>query len=257
MPKIPFPSRLHWGLFLALICLSSCTPQWLFQPKELGYTGPETILVEPYEHILQPSDKIILSVWGHDELGVGSAFSVFSSTLEQGKYISIDARGEITLPLIGEVKISELSAREADLYLTSLFSKYLKDPIVYLRILSLEVTIIGEIYTPANYQLDKEPFSLIELIGEAGGFTDYADRSKIRILRTHPDGSLEELYFDLTDRDVLFVRDLSLRSRDVIYIPERRAKQFEQTVSGKIVPIVGAIGSVALIMSIVNSINGG
>lgn len=257
MKQAKFSPALLAALGLFICSLSACTPQWLFQPKELGYTGPETILVEPYEHILQPSDKIILSVWGHDELGVGSAFSVFSSTLEQGKYIAIDARGEITLPLIGEVKISELSAREADLYLTSLFSKYLKDPIVYLRILSLEVTVIGEINTPANYQLDKEPFSLLELVGEAGGFTEYADPSKVRILRTHPDGSLEEMFFDLTDRDVLFLQDLSLRSRDVIYVPERRAKQFEQTVSGKIVPIVGAIGSIALILSIINSVQGG
>ncbi|MEL6843676.1 MAG: SLBB domain-containing protein, partial [Bacteroidota bacterium] len=150
-----------------------------------------------------------------------------------------------------------LSAREADLYLTSLFSKFLKDPIVYLRVLSLEVTVIGEVNNPANYQLDKEPFSLVELIGEAGGFTDYADVSKIRILRTHPDGSLEEIYYDLTDRDVLFVKDLSLRSRDVIYIPERRAKQFEKTVSGKIAPLVGVLGSIALIMSIINSLQSG
>ena len=42
-------------------------------------------------------------VWGHDELGVGSSFSVYSSTLEQGKFISIDKSGEITLPLIGKV----------------------------------------------------------------------------------------------------------------------------------------------------------
>ncbi|MFK7921831.1 MAG: polysaccharide biosynthesis/export family protein, partial [Bacteroidia bacterium] len=168
MKKSCFQSALLWASVVILCSFSACTPQWLFQPKELGYTGPETVTVEPHEHILQPSDKIILSVWGHDELGVGSAFSVFSSTLEQGKFIAIDARGEITLPLIGEVKISDLSAREADLYLTKLFSKYLKDPIVYLRILSLEVTLIGEVRTPANYQLDKEPFSIIELIGEAG-----------------------------------------------------------------------------------------
>lgn len=213
--------------------------------------------VEPFEHVLQPDDKIIISIWGHDDLGVGSTFSVYSSTLEQGKYLSIDARGEVTLPLIGAVEIKNLTAREANLYLTKLFSKFIKDPIVYLRILSLSVTVLGEVATPGSYFIDEERKTLLEIIGDAGGFTNYADLSKVRILRTYADQSLEELYFDLTDRDVLFLQDLGLRSNDVIYVPERRAKQFEQTVSGKLVPVVGALGSLALILSILNTNRGG
>ncbi len=240
-----------------LLTLSACTPQWMFQEKELPYTGPSMVKIEPFEHVLQPDDKIIISIWGHDELGVGSTFSVYSSTLEQGKYLSIDARGEVTLPLIGEVKIANLTSREANLYLTKLLSKYIKDPIVYLRILSLSVTVLGEVATPGTYLVDEERKTLLEIIGDAGGFTNYADIAAVRILRTHPDQSLEELNFDLTDKDVLFLQDLGLRSNDVVYVPERRSKQFEQTVSGKLVPVVGALGSLALILSIINANKGG
>ncbi|MEM6803927.1 MAG: polysaccharide biosynthesis/export family protein [Bacteroidota bacterium] len=206
-----------------------------------------------HEHIIQMDDKITISVWGHDELGVGSSFSVYSSTLEQGKYISIDKSGEITLPLIGKVKLEGLTAREADLYIRQLYSKYVKNPIVYLRVLSHSVTVLGEVSSPGNYLIDKQQKSLLELIGDAGGFSKYANKREIKILRKHPDGELEEIDVDLTNIETLYTTDLALRSRDIIYVPERKTKELESVVSGKVVPIVGVLGSLALIWSLTRS----
>ena len=243
------------GSLILFVCLmqTACTPQWLFQHKEYDVAVSPKIKEIPYEHILQPDDKIILSIWGHDDLGVGSSFSVYSSTLDQGKYISIDNQGEITLPLIGKVELAGLTAREADLYIARLYSKYLKNPIVYLRALNNTITLLGEVSTPGNYVLDKQRKSLLEVVGDAGGFTKYADKSQIKILRRHPNADIEEIIIDLTEIETLYTTDISLRSRDVIYIPERRAKQFESVVSGKIAPVVGVIGSVAILLSLIQS----
>ena len=241
-----------YSIFILALLFQACTPQWLFQPKDLPYEGVKKIVKNEYEHILGPDDKITISVWGHDELGVGSSFSVYSSTLEQGKYITIDTQGEITLPLIGKVEIQGLTAREADLYIRQLYAKYVKNPIVYLRVLSHTVTMLGEVNTPGNYFIDKQNKSLIEIIADAGGFTNYADKTQIRIIRQDIQGNITEIPIDLTDIETLYRSDLSLRSKDVIYIPEKRSKQFEQVVTGKIVPVVGVIGSVALLLSLVN-----
>ena len=244
---------LGFGILVGCIWQTACTPQWLFQHKENEAVVMQKIKEIPYEHILQADDKIILSIWGHDDLGVGSSFSVYSSTLDQGKYISIDNQGEITLPLIGKVKIAGLTAREADLYIARLYSKYLKNPIVYLRALNNTITLLGEVNTPGNYVLDKERKSLLEIIGDAGGFTNYADKTQIKILRRLENAEMEEIQIDLTEIETLYEVDISLRSRDVIYIPERRAKQFESVVSGKIAPVVGVIGSIAILLSLIQS----
>lgn len=247
--KIP---ALPW-LFLLMLGSWGCTPQWLFQHKDYMPTQLEPVMSENHEHIIQMDDKITISVWGHDELGVGSSFSVYSSTLEQGKFISIDKSGEITLPLIGKVELEGLTAREADLYIRQLYSKFVKNPIVYLRVLSHSVTILGEVSSPGNYLIDKQEKTLLELIGDAGGFSKFANKKKIVILRKDLDDNLEEIIIDLTDIETLFTQDLAVRSRDVIYIPERRSKELESVVTGKVVPIVGVVGSLALIYSLTKS----
>ncbi|MEO0470243.1 MAG: polysaccharide biosynthesis/export family protein [Bacteroidota bacterium] len=238
-------------IFLSFL-LSACRPQQLFMESAIPYTGPEVIQVDEYEHVLQSDDKVIVSVWGHDELGVGSTFSVYSSTLEQGKYISINQQGNISLPLIGTVELAGLTLREANLYLKQLFSRYVKSPIVYIRVLSLQVSVIGEVNVPGNYELDKERTSLLSVLASAQGMTKFADKENIRIMRTHDDGELEEININLTDRTTLFRTDLSLRSRDVVYVPERPGKYFEESLSGKIVPLVGILGSVAITLSLLN-----
>lgn len=236
-----------------MLLLSSCTPQWLFQHKDIPYHEEYSFSPDNYEHLIQPDDKITLSIWGHEELGVGSTFSIYSSNLEQGKYLIIDRQGEVSLPLIGKVKLSGLTAREADLYLRQLYAKYVINPIIYLRVLSHTVTVLGEVKTPGNYLIDKQVKSLIEILGDAGGFTDYADASVIKIIRNHPVSMPEEITVDLTDMETLSVSSLALRRGDIIYIPERRGKRFEQVLTGKIVPIVGAIGSIAIALSLINN----
>ncbi|MEL6676475.1 MAG: polysaccharide biosynthesis/export family protein [Bacteroidota bacterium] len=253
--KIPV-ARINISLYLSgllLVLFPACTPQLLFQKQEGQQLTDQVTLADLEEHILQQEDKITISIWGHEELGVGSQFSVYSSTLEQGKYISINARGEVTLPLVGTVEIAGLTVREADLYLRKLYSKYVHNPIIYLRILDHRVTILGEVRNPGNYSLDRQQKSLIEVIGDAGGLTDFADADAIIIVRHTETGGKKEIKVDLTLMETLYTQDLSLHSRDIIYVPERRAKQFERTVSGKVVPVVGALASIALILSILNN----
>ncbi|MEM7658913.1 MAG: polysaccharide biosynthesis/export family protein [Bacteroidota bacterium] len=258
-PSISAVRSLHL-LRLFLLCLggcllSSCTPQWLFQHQDIPNQAPLPPPLPTYEHLIQPDDKINLSVWGHDDLGVGSAFSVYSSSLEQGKYISVDQEGQISLPLIGVVKLSGLTAREANLYLTRLYKKYIQNPIVYLRILSHQVTILGEVNSPGNFFLPKQRSTLIELIGEASGFTNFADKRQIRIIRTHQNQEKEEIEVDLTLYETLYDSKLFLQNEDLIYIPERRAKRSSEFIGTNLVPIVGVIGSLALVLSLLNSNN--
>ena len=242
------------GFLLSCLCLgigAGCTPQWLFEHQETPLYPDWPDMDPSYEHIIQPDDKITLSIWGHDELGVGSSFSVYSSTLESGKYIVIDQQGQVSLPLIGKVELSGLTAREADLFLNKLYSKYVRNPIIYLRVLNHTITLLGEVNSPGNYALVKQQTPLIEILGEAGGFTKYADKSRIKILRHHPEEEWEEIFIDLTDIETLQNSSLILRSQDLVYVPERRMKTLEQSIGSTLVPVVGVLGTLSIIISLI------
>ncbi|MEM6262693.1 MAG: polysaccharide biosynthesis/export family protein [Bacteroidota bacterium] len=237
-------------------CLfQACTPQWLFQHKEgenLQALQLRTFPVQINEHLIQPDDRVTLSVWGNDELGIGSTFSVYSSNEEFGKYLVIDQNGEVSIPMLGTVKLAGLSAREANLYLTQLYSKYIRDPIVYTRVLNHQVTIMGEVRNPGNYELDRQRKSLLEVIGEANGFTDFADKTRLTIIRQTADSTLNEIPVDLTDVETLYDKKLILQKNDVIYVPERRAK-FLGSIGVPVVSIAGGIiTSVAFLLTIIN-----
>jgi polysaccharide export outer membrane protein len=173
---------------------------------------------------------------------------VHNSTLESGKYIILNEKGEIDLPLIGKIKLQGLNIREANLLLEGRYNKFLHDPIIRLRVLSRKVTILGEVNAPGNYELDAVDKNLMEIVGEAAGFTDYADLSKVTIVR-RKGNEQEKLHFDLTDEETLFMVDLTLRDRDLIYVPERRGKEADK-VAGRLVPIAGLVGSAALLISV-------
>jgi polysaccharide export outer membrane protein len=238
------------GSLLLLLLLSSCTPQWMFQEKELmdAQELPKALSELP-EQSLKAGDKITLSVWGHDELGVGSTYSVYSSTEASGKYLIIDKLGEISLPLLGKQKVGGLTVREANLMLEGRYAQFLKDPIIQLRVLSHRVTVLGEVNKAGNYELDRAGLGLLEVVGEAGGFSQYADLRKVSIFRQDEQGKKQELKVDLTDKMSLYRPELVLQDKDLIYVPERRAKQFDR-VSSRLVPVVGLIGSGILLVSI-------
>ena len=235
---------------LALLLFPSCTPQWMFQEKELAAPYTKAIPSDTtFEHILQPDDKITISVWGHEDLEVGSIFDVYSSTEASGKYLLIDLKGEVTLPLVNTVKLSGLTVREANLLLEGRYAQFLNDPIIHFRVLSHQVTILGEVRAAGNFPIEKERMTLLEAIGEAGGFSDFADLSRVTIIRSAHLAPKAELVFDFTDKETLYTSDMVLRDKDIIYVPERRAKEFAKK-SASLVPVVGLMGSAALLISL-------
>jgi len=236
-------------ILTSLLLSVGCTPQLMFQEKEhTDIDFDQAIPKATYEPLLKAGDKVTLSIWGHEELGVGSTFSAFNSSLESGKYLEIDPQGTLVLPLIGAQKIAGLSVREANLLLTAQLKQYIKEPIIQIRIMSHQATVIGEVQTPGNYSLKRINYKLLEGVEDAGGLSDYADKSKLTIIRTE-DGKQQKLVFDLTDRETSYLQDIVLHDRDVIYVPERRAKEADK-VTGRLVPIAGLIGSAVVLISV-------
>jgi RNA polymerase sigma factor (sigma-70 family) len=82
----------------------------------------------------------------------------------------------------------------------------------------IEVTIGGQIRRPARMAIPAgQPLTVAGLIAKAGGFTDTANRSKVRVARIQPDRSLKTMFFDLTKDEGDFV----LETGDIVYVPEK------------------------------------
>jgi len=91
--------------------------------------------------------------------------------------VTVQHGGEISFPLLGDVDVNGLTAREVRETLTRLLAKdYLVDPQVAVRVKehrSQWITVVGEVARPGKYFLQGSK-TLLELLTEAGGFTSQA-----------------------------------------------------------------------------------
>jgi polysaccharide export outer membrane protein len=103
--------------------------------------------------------------------------------------MTVQHGGEIPFPLLGDVKVSGLTAREVRETLTSLLAKdYLVDPQVVVKVKehrSQWTTLVGEVQRPGKYFLQGSK-TLLDLLTEAGGFTIQASGE---VLVSRPDES--------------------------------------------------------------------
>jgi polysaccharide export outer membrane protein len=202
-----------------------------------------------FEKPLAADDKITLSVWDHDDISIGSIHSIYSLIEENGKWIAIDEQGEVKLPLVGRVKLAGLTTREATLYLEKIYSKYIQNPIINLRVLNNQVTILGEVKKPGNYIFSSDNIRLVNLVANADGFTDYARTTEIKIIR----GTVkpEEKLLDYTNTYSLMGPDAMLRPGDVVYVPPTKGKTSDRVMS-KLIPIASIITALVLVFTLVN-----
>ena len=106
--------------------------------------------------------------------------------------VRVSAGGIIQFPLIGEVPVAGLTVSEVQEKLRQLLEKdYLVNPQVTVFIEEYStVSIVGEIKKPGVYPI-KGRLTVVELISLAEGFSKIAAPNKVKVVRTHPDGTKE------------------------------------------------------------------
>lgn len=198
------------------------------------------------EKVLMPDDKIMVSVWDHDALSVGSLQSVYSLQEEYGKWVMLDAKGEVKLPQIGNVKLQGLTVREATALLEKTYSQFVQKPNVNIRVLNNQVTVLGEVRAQGNYIFSSDNIRLVDLIGKAQGFTDYAKTKNVQIVRNE-----KQFKVDLTNAYNVSNPDVVIYPGDVVYVPPAGNKSFDRF-SMKLIPIASLITAIAIIYSVTN-----
>ncbi|MEM7035682.1 MAG: response regulator, partial [Bacteroidota bacterium] len=162
------------AIMLLLCLVTGCAPSaYVYHGMDAQMHVPQELKIHE-AHRIQPDDKVSLSIWNNDDMSVGSVFGIYNSNEVYGKWVLVDARGFATLPLIGNVHLAGKSTTEAAELLQEMYGKEIREPVIVVRVLNREVTVTGEVKEPGNFILDKEKYTLAEVLGKAEGFTDYA-----------------------------------------------------------------------------------
>ena len=93
----------------------------------------------------------------------------------------VDARGNVVLPLLGEIVAPGRTAEQLADTLRQAYRKYLNNPSIQVTVLR-RVSVQGEVVKPGLYPADAT-ITVGDLVSLAGGVTPNANRDKIRLVR--------------------------------------------------------------------------
>jgi len=159
----------------------------------------------------------------------------------------VDQEGYVKLPIIGSIKLEELSLREAESLLEEAFSQYYKDAYVLANYINKRVIVLGALGGQL-VPLQNENTNLLEVLALAGGLDKDSKGQNIRLIR----GDLNdpEIYIiDLSTVEGMKNSLIPVEPGDIIYIePVRRP--FTESVKD-LSPVIAIITStIALIILI-------
>jgi len=99
--------------------------------------------------------------------------------------IMIRPDGKISFPLVGEVTAAGLTTSQFTDLITKVLREYVNEPKVTVNVVKFRTTrvyALGEVVRPGMYELDKN-HNLLDAIGIAGGYTQYAAKKLVFVLR--------------------------------------------------------------------------
>ena len=223
------------------------------QPKD---SVVRTYNIPIYEYKIQPLDLISVQVESQtpEEYNPFSAQSANSNiNLANGNAILVgnlvDENGDIELPELGKIHVAGLTVFEIQSKIQGLLEVgKLLSPIVKIRLLNFAITVLGEVNSQGSFQFNGIRGTVLDAIGKAGGLTELADRSNVKLIR-QINGTVEVQYLDLLDEDIVNSPYYYVHNNDVIIVAPLKQRPFRRYF-GQNVSIL--LSSVSLFLLILN-----
>lgn len=143
----------------------------------------------------------------------------------------VNDSGYVDLPLTGKVKVIGYSILQVDSLITVKAKDYLNFYTVDVKLASFKILALGEFKSPGQHYIANETCTIYEAIAIAGDATDFANKTRVQLIRTLSDGSKKIYHLDLTDYSGFNQENYYVAPYDIIYIEPQKAKVDKQNVA--------------------------
>jgi polysaccharide biosynthesis/export protein len=159
--------------------------------------------VDPNKYLIGPEDVLFIRVWREPDFTLPAA---------------VRPDGKITMPLVGDVQAGDQTPMQLTKTIAELLGKYLNNPDVNVMVTdvrSKKYYIDGEVLKPGTYLL-VTPTTILEALSNCGGFRDFANTKKIRILRK---GNILHFNYKDVSKGKNLEQNIKIESGDHIIVP--------------------------------------
>lgn len=249
--------RLFFGVFVSVIALGSCkTGKQLaiFQDLNIETSKVQQVRTAANDPLRLQSDDQVQVVISSISPEASQLFNLMGSPVTgstnvtqmmQSVYI-VSPSGNITIPVVGDVKVSGLTTDQAKLEIKNAVTPYLKDAVVSTTLINFRVTVMGEVMRPSSFQVAGEKINVLEAIGMAGDLTLFAKRNNIKVIRKGAD-KVEVAQLDLNNSNVMRSPYYNLRQNDVVIVEPSRRKGLQAEGLNIIIPAITSVLTLAIV----------
>lgn len=163
----------------------------------------------------------------------------------------VDAEGNIEFPILGTVNVAGLSRQDLQEKLKSEIREYVQEPIVNIRLVNFQVSVLGEVNRPGTFDIRDEYLTLPKALGLAGDLSIYGKRNNVLVMR-EDQGKKTYKYLDLTDPGIVDSPFYNLQQNDVVYVEPNSAQRQSASYNrnaGVYISIASVIVSLAVLLT--------
>jgi polysaccharide export outer membrane protein len=208
-------------LLLSLFVLSGCASKELKLRQQMARANARDAMAGNNENVYRaaPGDGLLVEFYYNEELNRG---------------VLVRPDGFISLPLIDDVKVADLTLAEIRKTLSEKYTGILKTPKVAVsleNLASFKIFVGGEVSNPGVFALS-DGITLLRAIAMAGGAKQTAGLGSVLVIRDQGTPQPEYLMVDLKagTEELLAGNDLQLRPKDMVVVPKSKIAKADQVV---------------------------
>jgi len=196
---------------------------------------PDNVLahVTPAEYKIMPYDILFIRVitpdpqWSSLFNTMPTGSSTFTEESAALFGYPVDMEGNIDIPFVGKVLASGKTISQIKINLDTVFSKYVSDAAITVRLVNNNVSILGEVARPGRYPITRDRLNIFDVLSLAGDIREFGNRKEIQLIRQSPYGPMVK-QFSLSDRSILSSEFYYVMPNDVIYVQPASGRMFAQ-----------------------------
>jgi polysaccharide biosynthesis/export protein len=166
----------------------------------------------------------------------------------------LDSSGQLELPYIGTIKLEGSSIPAAEVLIKEKLKGYFETPVVRIQLLSFHFTILGEVNNEGRYTVFDPNASVMDAFALAGNLTDFADRSKIKIVR-FTGSKAEVFYVNALKEDLLGQPGFFLEPNDLVIVAPLKARSSRKYTLPTYTTAISLVTSTLTLILLLTSVN--
>ncbi|MEB2778388.1 polysaccharide biosynthesis/export family protein [Algoriphagus sp. D3-2-R+10] len=166
---------------------------------------------------------------------------------------SVDQKGNIRLPIIGDVQVKDKTLEEARMDIELKLRDYVKSELyVKVKLGGIRYAALGEFRRPGKFVVLQDRMTIFEAIANAGDLTAVAKRDEILLIRQYPEGT--KLHrINLIDRQVVESPFYFIQPNDQLYAEPMKVREIGagENAAQSLTLVISAITALALILNLI------